>query len=66
MDHATIADTLPHTDRPGGAWQVVCTCGWRRDGTYGRTNEIAEAVALRLANCFGSEHEKNPLGIPTD
>lgn len=61
-DHSTMGDTQPNTDgRPGGLWHVSCTCGWEKTGRYARTNEIAEAVALRLANAFGEQHERNPL-----
>lgn len=59
-DHITHADTLPNTDKPGGHWFVACICGWERNGTYARTNQIAEAVSLRLANLVGEQHEKNP------
>lgn len=58
--HATSADTLPNADKPGGHWFVACICGWERSGTYARTNEVAEAVSLRLANLVGEQHEKNP------
>lgn len=59
--HVTTADTLPRTDGPGGSWSVSCTCGWSKTGDYARSNEIAEYVALRLANAFGTEHERDPL-----
>jgi hypothetical protein len=56
--HQALADTQPHTDgSPGGHWFVACLCGWEKSGTYARTNEIAEAVALRLANAHGTNHE---------
>lgn len=58
--HATHADTLPNSDKPGGHWFVACVCGWERSGTYARTNKVAEAIALRLANLVGDQHEKNP------
>lgn len=58
IQHSTTADTLPRTDGPGGTWAVSCTCGWARTGDYARTNAIAEAVALRLANALGADHEK--------
>lgn len=55
----TLADTIPNDPgTPGGRWTVQCTCGWLREGAYARTNEIAEAVALRLANMFGKQHEE--------
>lgn len=58
LAHQTIADTQPHSDgQPGGHWFVACLCGWEDSGKYARTNEIAEAVALRLANARGSVHE---------
>lgn len=56
-EHSTMADTIPNDDAPGGKWIVVCSCGWEKTGRYARTNEIAEAVALRLANLFGDRHE---------
>ena len=59
-EHYTMGDTYPNADAPGGVWQVLCTCGWIKSGKYARTNEIAEAVALRLANAYGAEHQKNP------
>ena len=58
MVHSTMGDTLPNTDGPGGTWTAACTCGWTETGRYARTNEIAEAVALLLANLKGQEHER--------
>lgn len=58
ITHSVMADTIPDEERPGGLWTAVCTCGWTKEGRYARTNEIAEAVALRLANAYGSGHEK--------
>lgn len=58
-----MADTIPNKTGPGGQWIVVCSCGWERRGLYRRSNEIAEAVALNLANLFGERHEK---GIEED
>lgn len=62
--HSTMADTTPNEDRPGGRWTVACSCGWTKEGRYARTNEIAEAVALRLANAFGEGHEKEADDVP--
>jgi hypothetical protein len=60
-EHSTMGDTRPNEDgKPGGVWMATCTCGWFRAGNYARTNEIAEYAALRLANAFGTEHEKDP------
>ena len=59
MTHSTMGDTLPNQDGPGGTWTAACTCGWTKSGRYARTNEIAEAVALLLANFEGEEHERN-------
>jgi hypothetical protein len=58
VTHDTMPDTLPHTDGPGGTWSTTCLCGWSDSGTYARTNEIAEAVALRLATLAGQQHER--------
>lgn len=63
-EHSTLADTRPNENAPGGTWFVACTCGWSKVGKYARTNEIAEAVALRLANAFGEQHEKDPEATP--
>jgi len=60
VTHSTMGDTTPNSDKPGGIWLVTCSCGWKKSGTYARTNTIAEAVALRLANAYGQDHEKNP------
>lgn len=60
QQHSAMADTRPNQDGPGGVWFTTCTCGWMTTGTYARTNEIAEAVALRLANLHGQRHEENP------
>lgn len=60
VEHSTVGDTLPNQDAPGGSWLVACTCGWEKSGTYARTNQVAEVVALRLANAIGHRHEKNP------
>jgi hypothetical protein len=61
MAHSTLSDTVPNTDGPGGTWSVACAeCNWNYSGTYARTNTVAEAVALRLANAYGRLHEKDP------
>jgi hypothetical protein len=64
VQHSTMADTRPNDDRPGGTWVVTCTCGWKDEGNYARTNEIAESVALRLANAFGAQHEDVMAALP--
>jgi hypothetical protein len=58
VEHHTMADTEPVDDGPGGRWVVTCSCGWTDSGRYAR--DTGEAVALRLANLKGDQHEKDP------
>lgn len=54
--HATIADTQPDSDGPGGIWAVSCWCGWAESGEY-RGLLVNEPLALRHAHNLGGRHE---------
>lgn len=60
LGHAVTSRVVPHTDRPGGTWSAVCTCGWTKSGAYVR-NGMGETTAARLARVWADQHRMNPL-----
>lgn len=58
--HTVQTSVLPYLHRPGGFWQVWCTCGWRKTGRYARDG-VGEIVASRLTETWAARHRGNPL-----